>query len=86
MSLTISYVFNLMMLGILLSQVWHWATWTKKERPFIRVVVVRKLPFAGWDTDDTVVGDFLLFRFDYLLHGLVLPIVCGSLRQIRSIR
>lgn len=30
-----------------------------------------------WDTDATVACDFLLFRFDYLLHGLVLPIICG---------
>jgi hypothetical protein len=28
------------MLGILFAQVWHWASWTKKERPFIRIIVV----------------------------------------------
>jgi len=44
--LTIRYVFNLIMLDILLSQVWHWATWTKKEKSLIRVVVVSILHFC----------------------------------------
>jgi hypothetical protein len=38
--LTTRYVINLIMLGILMSQVWYWAAWTKKERIFIRVIVV----------------------------------------------
>jgi len=38
--LTERYVINLVMLGILISQVWHWAAWTKREKPFIRIIVV----------------------------------------------
>jgi hypothetical protein len=34
------YVINLIMLGILMSQFWYWAAWTKKERIFIRIIVV----------------------------------------------
>lgn len=39
------YVFNLIMLGILLAQVWHWYSWTKKEKTFIRIIVVSSLHF-----------------------------------------
>lgn len=28
------------MLGILLAQVWHWNSWTNKERSLVRVIVV----------------------------------------------
>jgi hypothetical protein len=38
--LTDRFVFNLMLLGVLFSQVAHWATWAKKERRFIRIIVV----------------------------------------------
>jgi hypothetical protein len=41
---------------------------------------------VGSNADDVVVGDFLLVCIDYFLHGLVLPIVCGPLWQICSIR
>lgn len=34
------YAFDLALLGVLLSQVWHWYTWSTKERNFIRVLVV----------------------------------------------
>jgi len=30
------------MLGILISQVWHWAAWTKREKPLIRIIVVSR--------------------------------------------
>ena len=38
----ISFVFNLMMLGILYGQVWHWFSWGQKnkERIFIKTIVV----------------------------------------------
>lgn len=38
--LMIRYVFNMVLLGVLFAQVWHWRYWTIKERPFISVIVV----------------------------------------------
>jgi hypothetical protein len=44
-------------------------------------------PSTLWrGADGIVAGHYLLLRFNCLLHGLVLPVVCGSLWQIRSIR
>ena len=83
----IRYVFNLIMLGILFSQVWHWAAWTKKEKPLIKIIVVSPVrPFDLKNTADVlVVGIVLLFGFELVLYGLVLSTVCGPLWQIRPI-
>jgi hypothetical protein len=34
------YCFNMLLLGVLLAQVWHWFLWTK-EKMFITIIVVR---------------------------------------------
>lgn len=37
------YCFNLMLLGVLIAQVWHWYSWIDRERKFIKIIVVRPL-------------------------------------------
>lgn len=33
-------VTDLVLLGVLLGQMWHWATWTRQERTLIKIIVV----------------------------------------------
>jgi hypothetical protein len=67
------------MLGILFAQIWHWAEWTKKERPLIKVIVVShryllKFMRMHWLISG-VVGIVLFGRFELVRHGLVLQSV-----------
>jgi hypothetical protein len=61
------YAFDLALLGVLLSQVWHWYTWSTKERNFIRVLVVSAPDTKRTQvTDKAVLGLGLLDRDQYI--------------------
>lgn len=59
------YVFSLMMLGILLNQVWQWASWTKKERLLIKVIVWWVMFACVASSSLCVVWFYHLFVVDY---------------------
>jgi len=81
------YAFDLALLGVLLSQVWHWYTWSTKERNFIRVLVV-----SAFDTtraqviDKAVLGPGLLDRDKYIHLQLDYAPLRRQLWSILSIR
>jgi hypothetical protein len=56
-----SYVFNMLLLGILISQVWHWAAWTKREKLFIRVIVVCLYNISHFGSEPTDPQYWVLF-------------------------
>jgi len=72
--LTDSYVLNLFMLGVLMSQIWHWAAWSREERRFIRYIVV-SLSLAKTTQrlrlTLLVLGVDRISSYQCALHGLV---------------
>lgn len=67
-----------MLLGIFLTQVWHWATYTKKERKIIRIIVVSLsssylLSYTAKSSADLIIvlGTTLVNRVEYLCILLV---------------
>lgn len=89
------YVTDLVLLGVLVSQVWHWYTWTKGERNFIRVIVVSlgsQWPHISASLSVThnlrvvVLGPVLVYILKYLRYALVRLPVGRSLRYIFPIR
>jgi hypothetical protein len=81
------YAFDLALLGVLLSQVWHWYTWSTKERNFIRVLVVNAFDTARAQiTDKKVLGFGILDRDKYIHLQLDDASLCRQLWSILPIR
>lgn len=87
---TYRFVFNLIMLGILYGQVWHWFTWAQKnkERTFIKIIVVSDTYFTGYGSGLplVVLGLVVLHRVKHLRAMLVLPSIGIRLWTLRSLR
>jgi hypothetical protein len=79
------------MLGILFAQVWHWASWTKKERPFIKIIVVshysvrQNYMYAREDTHALVVCTIHIPWLVYLCDDMAIPSLCHRVWQVLAV-
>jgi hypothetical protein len=69
----------MMLLGVLFAQVWHWYTWTNKERKFIRIIVVSPQALESGDVeraDNTVLGLTPFHPLEHFRYCMDIPPLC----------